>query len=148
METFERRSVSGQPACTSSGCSSHLSFTVGAQEERKPEITERPLRAKNQVSNFTALRVPRCPLKREKQRPTEPLAAEKEWSRACQLRQPVLFPDTATFSLQGRSCCTSQSYPKAKIPPVEQDKHSHGKGTLCSPEEMQSRCSCRSCVCL
>ena len=65
METFERHSVSGQPACASSGCSGHLSFSLGAQEGRKLEITERLLRAKNQVSNLTALKSPMLPFEEE-----------------------------------------------------------------------------------
>lgn len=117
-------------------------FHLGAQEEGKLKISERRLCARDQLSNFTLLTVLRCHAKGEK-RLMHSLGAEKMVKLGIRAAASAFSRHSDLFFLQGHFCCASHSYPKAKIPPFEQDKHSHGKGTLCSPEEMQSRCSCR-----
>lgn len=75
-ESFERCPIWDQPACTSSGCPSHLSLQFGSTRVGEAEITVRCLCAKNQVSSLAVLRILRHPVQREKRRPTQSLVAE------------------------------------------------------------------------
>lgn len=144
METLEKRSVWDQPACTSSGCSSHLSFQFGSTRRGEAKNHWASTVCQEPSQQFHCPKNPTLPYKRGRtEAHTVPTGREKGEAGHLSFQSLCSFQTQRPSLYKAIFAARLSPTPKAKIPPFEQDKHSHGKGTLCSPEEMQSRCSCR-----